>query len=111
VVKNFNTNQSQAIAVSAVTDASRPSQVAASGIIPSMDQQTSLFPQPGHFSHDISPQQPLNHKQRVLTSSSSFDSKSNIPNFSSFNMSAEAARLFQTLQQSPLPQNDVINYC
>lgn len=48
---------------------------------------------------------------RALTSSNSFDSKSNLPKFSAgFYMSAEATKLFNTLQQSPLPLiNDVIN--
>lgn len=57
--------------------------------------------------------QSFHQPQRILTSSNSFDSKSNITNFSPFHMSAEAARLFQTLQQSPLPllQADVINFC
>jgi serine/threonine-protein kinase SIK2 len=70
-----------------------------------------------HFTHDTSPQAypagQFHTPQRILTSSNSFDSKSNIPNFSPFHMSAEAARLFQTLQQSPLPlpQTDVINFC
>lgn len=42
--------------------------------------------------------------QRVLTSSNSFDSKSNLPSFhNSYHMSSEASRLFNTLQQSPLP--------
>lgn len=61
---------------------------------------------------------------RILTPSSSFDSKSNsqinnsssntntgiTPGFAMYQMSAEAARLFQTLQQSPLPiaTHDVI---
>lgn len=41
---------------------------------------------------------------RVLTSSNSFDSKSNLPSFAArFHMSAEATKLFNTLQQSPLP--------
>lgn len=48
---------------------------------------------------------------RHLTSSNSFDSKpSQLPNFAMFHMSEEARRLFQTLQQSPLPiaTHDVI---
>lgn len=60
---------------------------------------------------------------RILTPSNSFDSKSNsqinngsatstgmAPGFAMYHMSAEAARLFQTLQQSPLPiaTHDVI---
>lgn len=55
---------------------------------------------------------------RILTPSNSFDSKSNSqinqaglgPGFAMYQMSAEAARLFQTLQQSPLPiaTHDVI---
>lgn len=47
---------------------------------------------------------------RVLTSSNSFDSKSNIPNFGRFQMSAEATKLFNTLQQSPLPINPEVNF-
>lgn len=47
---------------------------------------------------------------RVLTTSNSFDSKSNIPNFSGrFYMSAEATKLFNTLQQSPLPINSEVS--
>lgn len=46
---------------------------------------------------------------RVLTTSNSFDSKSNIPNFARFQMSAEATKLFNTLQQSPLPINPEVN--
>lgn len=43
---------------------------------------------------------------RALTSSNSFDSKSNVPNLSGrFFMSPEATKLFNTLQQSPLPIN------
>lgn len=43
-------------------------------------------------------------QQRILTSSSSFDSKSNLSGYAAgFYMSAEATRLFNTLQQSPLP--------
>lgn len=65
------------------------------------------------------------HSSRILTPSNSFDSKSNsqinnassattttgiAPGFAMYQMSAEAARLFQTLQQSPLPiaTHDVI---
>lgn len=49
---------------------------------------------------------------RVLTTSNSFDSKSNIPSFASrFYMSAEATKLFNTLQQSPLPINSEVNIC
>lgn len=44
---------------------------------------------------------------KTLTSSTSFDSKSSFPSFSTYQMTAEAARLFQTLQQSPLPIPDV----
>lgn len=48
---------------------------------------------------------------RVLSTSSSFDSKSNIPNFCNrFQMSAEATKLFNTLQQSPLPINSEVNF-
>lgn len=47
-------------------------------------------------------------QMRVLTTSNSFDSKSSIPNFCQrFQMSAEATKLFQTLQQSPLPISEV----
>lgn len=54
----------------------------------------SSFPQPP-------PPQP---QMRTLSTSNSFDSKSSIPNFCNrFQMSAEATKLFQTLQQSPLP--------
>lgn len=76
---------------------------------PSSEPQANLHQQAGQFQ----PEAPPKPMQRVLTSSNSFDAKSNAPNFAPFNMSAEAARLFQTLQQSPLPlpQNDVINYC
>lgn len=43
-------------------------------------------------------------QMRALSTSNSFDSKSSIPNFCNrFQMSAEATKLFQTLQQSPLP--------
>lgn len=40
---------------------------------------------------------------RVLTSSNSFDLKSNPAALCRFHMSAEAAKLFETLQESPLP--------
>lgn len=51
----------------------------------------------------LTPTPPPSH--RVLTSSNSFDSKSNLPQYgaSGFQMSLEATRLFNTLQQSPLP--------
>lgn len=85
-----------------------------------LEQQQPLnshHPQSSFFQHQTSPQpQPspsggYNH-HRILTSSNSFDSKAQIPNFSTYHMSAEAAKLFATLQQSPLPlQTDVINYC
>lgn len=72
--------------------------------LPGANQQTPTPPPPP--SSQISPH------ARALTSSNSFDSKSNQPvtNFGMYNMSAEAARLFQTLQQSPLPiaSHDVI---
>lgn len=43
-------------------------------------------------------------QMRALSTSNSFDSKSSIPNFCNrFQMSVEATKLFQTLQQSPLP--------
>lgn len=51
-------------------------------------------------------------QSRILTTSNSFDSKSNLAGFAtSFQMSVEASKLFQTLQQSPLPlpSTDVIN--
>lgn len=71
----------------------------------------STSPQPPQPSPTAQLQQHY-HPPRVLTSSNSFDSKSNLPSFAGYHMSAEAARLFQTLQQSPLPvANDVINYC
>jgi hypothetical protein len=100
---------------------SQPSSIIAPQVqIPVLEQPSSLYP--GHFSHHTSPQPspsgqfnqtPYHHHHRVLTSSNSFDSKSQIPSFSAYHMSAEAAKLFATLQQSPLPlpQNDVINYC
>ena len=44
---------------------------------------------------------------RMLTSSNSFDLKSNPAALCGrFQMSAEAAKLFNTLQESPLPIND-----
>lgn len=46
---------------------------------------------------------------RVLTTSNSFDSKSNAPNVAGrFFMSPEATKLFNTLQQSPLPINSEV---
>ncbi|KAG5682439.1 hypothetical protein PVAND_011791 [Polypedilum vanderplanki] len=95
----------------AVVDTSRsqPPQVQ----IPILEQPNSLYS--GHFSYHTSPQSSpsgqcnqASYHHRVLTSSNSFDSKSQIPSFSSYHMSAEAAKLFATLQQSPLPlpQND-----
>lgn len=46
---------------------------------------------------------------RVLTTSNSFDSKSNVPNIHGrFFMSPEATKLFNTLQQSPLPINSEV---
>lgn len=49
-------------------------------------------------------QQPPPPQMHTLSNSNSFDSKSSIPNFCQrFQMSAEATKLFQTLQQSPLP--------
>lgn len=82
-------------------------------------QLHALHPQSSHFSHQTSPQPShspqggsFNNNQRILTSSNSFDSKAPSPNFPTYHMSAEAAKLFATLQQSPLPlQTDVINYC
>lgn len=57
------------------------------------------------------PPPPSTTPSRILTSSNSFDSKSNMAGFAAgFYMSAEATRLFNTLQQSPLPLvSDVIN--
>ncbi|XP_037050148.1 serine/threonine-protein kinase SIK2 isoform X2 [Bradysia coprophila] len=50
------------------------------------------------------PPPPSTTPSRILTSSNSFDSKSNMAGFAAgFYMSAEATRLFNTLQQSPLP--------
>lgn len=56
------------------------------------------------------PPPPSTTPSRILTSSNSFDSKSNMAGFAAgFYMSAEATRLFNTLQQSPLPLvSDVI---
>lgn len=127
------------IQATAVVDTSRAQQPQPSSIIapqvqiPILEQQQqqppNIYPQSGHFSHHTSPQPSpgggqfqnqaayhhhhQHHQHRVLTSSNSFDSKSHIPAFASYHMSAEAAKLFATLQQSPLPipQNDVINYC
>lgn len=48
---------------------------------------------------------------RALSTSNSFDSKSNIPNFNGrYQMSAEATKLFNTLQQSPLPVNSEVKH-
>lgn len=48
---------------------------------------------------------------RALSTSNSFDSKSSIPNFCNrFQMSAEATKLFNTLQQSPLPLNAEVRF-
>lgn len=48
---------------------------------------------------------------RALSTSTSFDSKSSIPNFCTrFQMSAEASKLFHTLQQSPLPLNSEVSH-
>jgi len=38
-----------------------------------------------------------------MSSSSSFDSKANLGQSFRYKMSAEASKLFQTLQESPLP--------
>lgn len=52
----------------------------------------------------LPPPTPQQTQMRTLSTSNSFDSKSSIPNFCHrFQMSAEATKLFQTLQQSPLP--------
>ncbi|XP_055302042.1 serine/threonine-protein kinase SIK1 isoform X2 [Sitodiplosis mosellana] len=59
---------------------------------------------PKHPSNGLSALPP--NQFRALSTSTSFDSKSSIPNFCSrFQMSAEASKLFHTLQQSPLPLN------
>lgn len=54
---------------------------------------------------ELGPSNNLAAPGRTLTSSNSFDSKSNLStNFQpTFQMSAEASKLFHTLQQSPLP--------
>lgn len=59
------------------------------------------------------PPPPSTTPSRILTTSNSFDSKSNMAGFAAgFYMSAEATRLFNTLQQSPLPLvSDVITHC
>lgn len=65
---------------------------------------------PPQQQHMIVPPPPVPPPLRVLTTSNSFDSKSNIPNFSGrFYMSAEATKLFNTLQQSPLPINTEVS--
>ncbi|XP_031635678.1 serine/threonine-protein kinase par-1 isoform X2 [Contarinia nasturtii] len=59
---------------------------------------------PKHPSNGLSAQPPPPPQFRALSTSNSFDSKSSIPNFCHrFQMSAEASKLFYTLQQSPLP--------
>lgn len=64
---------------------------------------------PPQQQHMIVPAPPVPPPFRVLTTSNSFDSKSNVPNFSGrFYMSAEATKLFNTLQQSPLPINSEV---
>lgn len=76
---------------------------------PTMDIASN---QPPLQSHPIPPPPPPSTTpSRILTSSNSFDSKSNMAGFAAgFYMSAEATRLFNTLQQSPLPLvSDVIN--
>jgi len=40
---------------------------------------------------------------KTMSSSSSFDSKANLGQSFRYKMSAEASKLFQTLQESPLP--------
>lgn len=69
--------------------------------------KSSTIDPPSPAPHVPIPPMNIHHVPKTLTSSTSFDSKSNIPNFSAYQMSAEAARLFQTLQQSPLPTQDV----
>lgn len=62
---------------------------------------------PKHSSNGMSSLPP--GQFRALSTSNSFDSKSNIANFNSrFQMSAEATKLFNTLQQSPLPVNSEV---
>lgn len=54
---------------------------------------------------------PLHQQYRVLPTSSSFDSRSNSANPTGrFHMSPEATKLFNTLQQSPLPINSEVNF-
>lgn len=69
-------------------------------------QQQLTTPTTHHPSTHHHPSQHQHHHHnhhRGLTSSNSFDStKSNLP-AASFQMSSEATRLFNTLQQSPLP--------
>lgn len=60
--------------------------------------QSHPTPPPTSIAHHHPP------SQRILTTSNSFDSKSNLPNYATnYQMSTEASRLFNTLQQSPLP--------
>lgn len=78
-------------------------------------QATAIAESPRSMSHQQNSQMEISQmgsncstihhpSQRVLTSSNSFDSKSNLPSFhNSYHMSSEASRLFNTLQQSPLP--------
>lgn len=64
---------------------------------------------PKHSTNGLSALPPP--QMRVLSTSNSFDSKSSIPNFGPrFQMSAEATKLFQTLQQSPLPINAEVRH-
>lgn len=88
-INNFN---SQATAV--VTDPNRPQSTKPT----TMELGTTP---PKHSSNGLSAPPP---QFRALSTSNSFDSKSSIPNFCHrFQMSAEASKLFHTLQQSPLP--------
>lgn len=71
----------------------------------SQQQQQQLATPTTHHHQTNSPSTHHHHHNhhRGLTSSNSFDStKSNLP-AASFQMSSEATRLFNTLQQSPLP--------
>jgi hypothetical protein len=110
--------KTQAIAVANPSSRSNPQHL--------MDALPNQLPPIYHHHTSPNTQQhptlPPTTPSRILTSSNSFDSKSNLPNYAGqsggggcgppFHMSVEASRLFQTLQQSPLPlpSNDVINY-
>ncbi|XP_037915898.1 serine/threonine-protein kinase SIK2-like isoform X2 [Hermetia illucens] len=76
-----------------------------------LQQATAISDPKRHITNSVNPMEisstpPSNHPPRILTSSNSFDSKSNLPNNyspSNFQMSVEASKLLYTLQQSPLP--------